>query len=114
MSNSNNIDSAPDYNNFAKDTLQQRKNTLFVLDFTADWCQPCRQIHSILVEWKKQFTNVQFYQINVDLPNMRKYIDQFNVQAMPTFVFIKNGQEVTNKICGKQEQLILNAITKFQ
>ncbi len=86
-------------------------NKLFVLDFKATWCQPCKAIMPQIVQWASIYTTVQFYQIDVEDENHQDTCEIFSVTAMPTFVFLKAGQ-VINTICGAQTEMILNTINK--
>jgi len=86
-------------------------NKLYVLDFKATWCQPCKMIMPQLVQWVFLYPTVQFYQIDVEDDNHQDTCEYFSVTAMPTFVFLKAGQ-VINTICGAQTETILNTINK--
>ena len=90
---------------------QSYPNKLFILDFKAVWCQPCKQIFPQLVQWSLLYPTVQFYQIDVEDDNHQDTCEYFSVTAMPTFVFLKAGQ-VINTICGAQTEMILNTINK--
>lgn len=88
-------------------------NKLFVLDFKAVWCQPCKAIMPQLVQWSELYTTVQFYQIDVEDDEHQDTCEYFNVTAMPTFVFLKGGN-VINTICGAERELILNTINQHK
>ncbi|KAK6043937.1 thioredoxin, partial [Cooperia oncophora] len=42
------------------------RNRLFVVDFYADWCGPCRFIAPIVEQFSSRFTNATFLKVNVD------------------------------------------------
>ena len=42
------------------------KNGIYLINFTADWCQPCKAVASILAKLESQFPNVMFAKLNVD------------------------------------------------
>jgi len=41
-------------------------NNLVLIDFWADWCQPCKIMEPIINELSKEFNNVVFGKVNVD------------------------------------------------
>lgn len=69
-----------------------------VIDFYATWCGPCRAVAPKVGELSEKYENVRFIQIDVD--KMRAVASQFNVTAMPTFVFLKDGQEFGSRVRG--------------
>lgn len=71
--------------------IQQQRDRLIVIDFTATWCGPCKTIKPKVHELAKQTPNVIFIEIDVDEPGHESTVAGFGVSAMPTFVFIRNG-----------------------
>lgn len=74
---------------------------LVVIDFTAAWCGPCRFISPIFTEYAKKFTHVIFLKVDVD--ELVAVAKEFKVEAMPTFLFLKDGQEV-DRVVGAQKK----------
>jgi thioredoxin 1 len=69
------------------------ENPLVVVDFYANWCQPCRRMMKILPRLAEQLDNVaKIGKIDVDVEKEAK--ESFSVKKIPTFIFFKNGQEV--------------------
>jgi len=63
------------------------------LDFYATWCGPCKLIAPKIEELAAQFKGkVKFGRVDVD--QQRKLTEEAKVEAMPTFILIKNGAEV--------------------
>ncbi|KAM3405193.1 hypothetical protein ACQJBY_007967 [Aegilops geniculata] len=79
----------------------ESSNKLVVIDFTATWCGPCRFISPILDEIAKKVPNVLFLKVDVD--EMKSIAEEFSVEAMPTFVFMKEG-EVLDKVVGAAKE----------
>ncbi|VDM71580.1 unnamed protein product [Strongylus vulgaris] len=85
-------------------------NRLFVVDFFADWCGPCRFIAPIFENFSSRFTNATFVKVNVDhSPDISTF---YGIRAMPTFVLIKQGQEL-ERIQGANPQALEAAINKY-
>ncbi|KAL7598583.1 thioredoxin H1 [Lactuca sativa] len=70
---------------------------LLVVDFTASWCGPCRMMAPIFAELAKKFPDVIFVKIDVD--ELKSIAEDFSVEAMPTFMFLRDG-EVVDRIVG--------------
>ena len=64
-----------------------------VIDFYADWCNPCKMMAPVMEELAKEFPDVaQFGKINVDYN--QQIAVQYGAQSIPLFVFFKNGKPV--------------------
>jgi len=61
-----------------------------VVDFYADWCQPCKEIQPVLKEVKNIFReNVRIVKVNVD---QKPWIaNDLNVKSIPTLIVFKGG-----------------------
>lgn len=68
-----------------------------VLDFYADWCGPCKRIAPKFKELSEKYTNITFLKVNVD--ESEELTRKYEVQAMPTFVFL-NDREMVGKFEG--------------
>lgn len=72
-------------------------NKLVVVDFFATWCGPCQELSPILVELDKQYNGeVQFYKVDVD--ESQDCAIRYGVNAMPTLVFFKDGNEIEREV----------------
>ena len=76
---------------------------LVVVDFTASWCGPCRFIAPILVEIAKRMPNVIFLKVDVD--ELKDVAEEFGVEAMPTFMFFREGRKVHTFVGAKKDEL---------
>ncbi len=70
-------------------------NTYVVVDFFATWCPPCKAIapeYEKLAEKHGAAGRFAFAKVNVE--EATDAAKKFNITAMPTFLFFKNGKQV--------------------
>jgi thioredoxin 1 len=62
-----------------------------LVDFFAEWCQPCKMMPPILKEVKEKLgDNVRIIKIDIDKnPEVAR---QYSVQAVPTMIIFKGGK----------------------
>ncbi len=76
-----------------------------LLDFYADWCGPCKIMEPIFNELKKEYEGrVEFKSVNVEEENAMAM--QFGVRSIPTFVILKNEQEVDRKLGAMPKEVL--------
>jgi thioredoxin 1 len=63
-----------------------------VIDFYATWCGPCKRIAPTYEKLSEAFTSVAFLKVDVD--ESPELVNTFDISAMPTFVFLKDGKVV--------------------
>lgn len=80
-----------------------------VVDFYADWCGPCKAISPVLEEIAKEYAGeLYIYKINVD--NAPEIADAFNIQAIPTLLFIPMEGRYTAKAGFMPKEELVNMI----
>ena len=81
--------------NFEEEVLNSNKTVL--IDFYADWCEPCKMFSPIVESVAAESKNIKVVKIDVD--NEQDLAIKYQVMSIPTTVIIKNGQEV-NRVVG--------------
>ncbi|KAG4931747.1 hypothetical protein AAZX31_17G240700 [Glycine max] len=91
--------------------LQNAKDSkkLIVVDFTASWCGPCRFMAPVLAEIAKKTPELIFLKVDVD--EVRPVAEEYSIEAMPTFLFLKDG-EIVDKVVGASKDDLQATIAK--
>jgi len=83
-----------------------------MVDFSAEWCGPCKRIKPFLESLEKKYKSIFFCVVDVD--QCEDVSQKYKVECMPTFLFFKQGVLQTNlKITGASEDKITNSLESF-
>lgn len=72
--------------------LAEAAGKLIIVDFFATWCGPCKTIAPQLEQLEQELSDVVFLKVDVD--QCEDLAHKYNINAMPTFVFIKGGKQI--------------------
>jgi thioredoxin len=63
-----------------------------IIDFYADWCQPCKMVAPVLEELAREYAGqIMIYKVNTE--EEQELASVFGIQSIPTLLFIpKEGQ----------------------
>ncbi|MEO7309531.1 MAG: thioredoxin [Chitinophagaceae bacterium] len=80
---------------------------LTIVDFSAEWCGPCKQLHPILESVAKELDGkVNFG--NVDVDESPKIASELAITSIPLLVFYKDGK-IVDKTIGLMSEADLKA-----
>ncbi|XP_063693131.1 thioredoxin 1-like [Bolinopsis microptera] len=86
-------------------------NQLVVVDFSAEWCPPCKMIAPKYEALSKKETSVKFYKVDVDVAD--DVSQKAGISCMPTFKFYKNG-ECVETLEGASEDKLKALVAKHK
>ena len=81
-----------------------------VLQFSAEWCGPCKMISSKIVKMSEEYENIEFRYVDVD--KAEELARDYNVSSLPSFFLIKEGKNV-NQVIGANESKLRDIIKEL-
>lgn len=69
---------------------------IFLVDFYADWCGPCKMLAPIIEEISQSHSEAQFYKVNVDEAN--ELALKYRVMSIPTLIVFQDGEPVKTSV----------------
>ncbi|MCX7665774.1 MAG: thioredoxin [Gemmataceae bacterium] len=78
---------------FQKKILEGSQQVPVVVDFWAEWCQPCRQLAPILEKLAVEFAGA-FILAKVDIDRNQRIAQYFQIESIPAVIAFQNGQPV--------------------
>ncbi|WP_298613923.1 thioredoxin [uncultured Odoribacter sp.] len=85
-----------------------------LVDFFATWCGPCKAMHPILEELKKDMGDkIHVITIDVDGEANRQFVMSHQIQSVPTLMIFKKGEMVWRQSGVMQSMQLKNVIEKY-
>jgi len=77
-----------------KKLIEEHRGCLFTLHFWASWAKQCEQMNDVLGELAKDSKLVHVKFIKVEAEELPDLCETYEVEAVPTFVLLKNGKVI--------------------
>jgi putative thioredoxin len=81
---------------FERDVLEPSMTSLVVLQFTAEWCGPCKQLSPLLDKVARDYAAKGVKLIRIDVDKEKLIASQFRIQSVPTVYAFYQGQPVAD------------------
>jgi thioredoxin 1 len=83
-----------------------------LVDFSAEWCGPCKMMAPILKEVKKEIGDAATI-IKVDVDKNPQAAGEYQIQGVPTLILFKNGKPLWRQSGVVQKAGLVSVIKKF-
>ncbi len=94
------------------DELVIHSDKLAVVDFSAEWCGPCRFVSPIIHELADEYDGrIVTGEVNVD--ENPQITMKYKVRNIPTVLFIRNGEVVDKQVGTASKSTYKNLVEKY-
>jgi len=83
-----------------------------LIDFSAEWCQPCKMMPPILKDVKKQLGD-KIRILKIDVDKNQALAQKHQIQSVPTMMVFKKGSIVFRKSGVLQSEQIVQVLQSF-
>ena len=79
--------------NYSSVVLEGSKKVPVLVDFWAEWCQPCKMLMPLLAKLAEEYQG-KFILAKINTETQQRIAAQFGIRSIPTVKLFKNGQPV--------------------
>jgi putative thioredoxin len=101
-----------DESNAAQLLIEESHNRPVVVDFWADWCEPCKVLMPMLEKIAAEYQGA-FLLAKVNADEQQMIAQQFGVKSLPTVMVIQNGQPVDGFAGAQPETEVRTMLEKY-
>ena len=81
-----------------------------IIDFYADWCQPCKMVAPVLDDLAEEYQGkIDIYKVNTEQQQQLAAI--FNIRSIPSFLFVPKEGEPQMAMGALPKETFVKAIT---
>ncbi|MEH6518486.1 MAG: thioredoxin [Halioglobus sp.] len=101
-----------DETNASQLLIEESHNRPVVVDFWADWCEPCKVLMPMLEKIATEYQGA-FLLAKVNADEQQNLAQQFGVRSLPTVMIIKDGQPVDGFTGAQPETAVREMLAKY-
>lgn len=88
------------------------KEGIVVVDFYADWCNPCKMLAPIFEELASEMEGKAKF-LKVDVAERRDIADRFKVRTIPTVLIFRKSNKVETIVGFTNKENLKEALEKY-
>lgn len=92
--------------------IEESHSRPVVIDFWAEWCEPCKALMPILEKLANEYAG-QFLLAKVNADELQQIVEQFGVRSLPTVMVVQNGQPVDGFQGAQSEVQVREMLDKY-
>ena len=98
-----NLDEQKAVDRFRKQVVEPSRDNLVILDFWADWCEPCKALAPVLEKVAAEYADRGVVLAKVDITEEKFIAAQFQVRSIPTVYAMFDGRPVADLTSARTE-----------
>lgn len=82
-----------------------------VIDFSAEWCGPCKMLAPVLEEISEEMEDIHFYKVDVDTETQLSV--RFRISNIPALLVMKDGEQQEILVGFQPKESLEAALKKY-
>jgi thioredoxin 1 len=99
-------------NTFEEKVIQASHTKPVLVDFWADWCNPCKMLSPIVEEIATENAD-KLTLAKIETEEAPETTEQYNVMSIPTLILFKDGQMVKQLIGYMPKERIMSQLAQY-
>ena len=97
---------------FEKEVIEKSKTTPVLVDFWAEWCNPCVILKPVLEKLAEEFKE-KIILVKINVEKNQENASKYGVMSIPSVKLFKDGKEVDGFIGAQPEEKIREWLEKL-
>ncbi|KAG7090190.1 hypothetical protein E1B28_011794 [Marasmius oreades] len=99
--------SSPSY---FQNILSEDLERVSVLNFWAEWAEPCKQMNAVILELAKKYPTILF--LDIEAESQEDISESFSIEAVPVYIILR-GHTLLKRIDGADGPTLASAVAKY-